>query len=1077
VPGTGQIDPPQAAADVHRRTAEADAREADSLARLLLETAEGCALFAVTPEGHVCLWSRAAECLTGWTSHDILGRSLTVLHPREGDAPPDAELRRAEAQGRSEEVGWWQRRDGSRFQAEESFTALCNEEGRLLGFAVCLSPVEGSRAIERELQLQREREARRRATAAEQRGNDLLERIADAFLALDRQWRFTYVNRKTEEMAQRGPGQLLGRSIWEEFPMLREMGMEAELRRAMAEQRPLHFEQYLPRSRAWLAVHAYPSEEGLSVFLRDISERKQAEEERRESERFLKATLDALSAHLAILDEAGRILATNAVWRRFCQDNAGTPERTGVGVSYLEVCDRAAAAGNESGAEVARGLREVLSGARASFALEYPCHSPTERRWFALRATRFTGPGPTRVVVAHERITERMLALEALRQSEARFRAIFEHAGIGIVVLDAGGHLLEANRALRMMMGYAEEELLGRLPHEFAWPEDQTEEDTRLFEETLAGRRERYQLERRFRRKDGQLIWCRFTLTPLCAEDGLPLYAVGMVEDITARKREHATALRLGREEAARAEAEATRERIAIILESITDPFLALDREGRFTFLNRRAAEVLGVPREALLGRRWEEALPRLGDTRLAREIARTTASREPVSFEEFLSPLHACFEAHLSPSGEGLSVYLRDISERKRVEDAQHFLAEASRVLVSSLEYEPLLRSLVRLVVPRMADYCVVFLSEGEELRAVAMAHRDPTQEPLMEGLERLRFKTAPARMGLQHVVHTGHSELIPLVTPEWLRAAELDPELLRVVEVLGPRSLMLVPLVARGRILGVMTLGAQEPGRYGDFELSIAEDLAGRAALAIDNARLYRESQLASRMRDEVLAIVSHDLRNPLNTIQLSAGLLRQKLCPSEGMPGHKQVDIIERSSQRAVRLIGDLLEVGKIQAGRLKVERGPQEARRLVLEAAELHKGLAEARGLRLTCDLPRALPEVLADRERVQQVLSNLIGNAIKATAAGGCITLGGRVHAEGVRLWVEDTGKGIPAEHLPRLFDWLWQPQGTKEGAGLGLYISKGIIEAHGGRIWVESQPGRGSTFSFTLPRTPGRPAR
>jgi signal transduction histidine kinase len=220
---------------------------------------------------------------------------------------------------------------------------------------------------------------------------------------------------------------------------------------------------------------------------------------------------------------------------------------------------------------------------------------------------------------------------------------------------------------------------------------------------------------------------------------------------------------------------------------------------------------------------------------------------------------------------------------------------------------------------------------------------------------------------------------------------------------------------------------------------------------------------------MRDEVLAIVSHDLRNPLNTIKLSAGLLRQKLCPSEGMPGHKQVDIIERSSQRAVRLIQDLLEVGKIQSQRLQVERGRQDTARLVTEAAELHRGLAEAQGLRLTSELPALLPAVLADRERVQQVFSNLIGNAIKATAAGGHIALGARVEGGSVRFWVEDTGKGIPAEHLPRLFDWLWQAQGTKEGAGLGLYITKGIVEAHGGRIWVESQPGHGSTFTFTLP--------
>jgi signal transduction histidine kinase len=211
---------------------------------------------------------------------------------------------------------------------------------------------------------------------------------------------------------------------------------------------------------------------------------------------------------------------------------------------------------------------------------------------------------------------------------------------------------------------------------------------------------------------------------------------------------------------------------------------------------------------------------------------------------------------------------------------------------------------------------------------------------------------------------------------------------------------------------------------------------------------------------------------LRNPLNTIQLSAGLLRQKVCPGQESPGYKQVDIIQRSSQRAVRLIQDLLEVGKIQAGRLRLERARHEAARLVDEAVELHRGLAEERGLKLECGVEGALPAVLADRERVQQVLSNLIGNAMKATAPGGRIVLGARTERGLVRFWVTDTGKGIAAGHLPYLFDWLWQAKDSKEGAGLGLYITKGIVEAHGGRIQVESEPGRGSTFTFTLPVAP-----
>jgi signal transduction histidine kinase len=325
---------------------------------------------------------------------------------------------------------------------------------------------------------------------------------------------------------------------------------------------------------------------------------------------------------------------------------------------------------------------------------------------------------------------------------------------------------------------------------------------------------------------------------------------------------------------------------------------------------------------------------------------------------------------------------------------------------------------------------------------------------------------------VGVQGVLSSGEAELVPEVTDAWLRAASEDEAHYTTLCKLEPRSMMIVPLVARGRTLGAITFasGTESGRRYGPADLALAEGLAARAALTIDNARLYTQSQQAAQARDEVLAVVSHDLRNPLNVIALGATYLLKHLPNSpEATSWRKQGELIRRSADRAVHLIQDLLDVTRLEVGRLGVERKPESVTRLLDDVIELHRSLAESRGLRLEREEVSELPEVLADRSRVLQVFSNLIGNALRFTPEGGRITV--RAWREGsmVGFAVSDTGKGIAPEHLPHLFERYWQGKGAREGAGLGLPIAKGIVEAHGGHIQVESHLGTGSTFFFTLP--------
>jgi signal transduction histidine kinase len=249
------------------------------------------------------------------------------------------------------------------------------------------------------------------------------------------------------------------------------------------------------------------------------------------------------------------------------------------------------------------------------------------------------------------------------------------------------------------------------------------------------------------------------------------------------------------------------------------------------------------------------------------------------------------------------------------------------------------------------------------------------------------------------------------------------------------------------------------------------LGEALATRAAVAIENGRLYHESVRATRLRDEVLAIVAHDLRNPLSAILMQAEAMRRR----DREPGRgdgRPAETILKAGDRMQHLIRDLLDVSLVEAGTLGLERAPLAVRELVTETVESERVLASNASLDLRVDVEPALPDVWADRHRLQQLLENLIGNAIKFTPAGGRVTVGAGRRPGEVLFWVSDTGCGIGAESLPHVFDRFWHVRReARAGAGLGLAIARGIAEAHGGRMWVESTLGKRSIFFFTIPDT------
>jgi PAS domain S-box-containing protein len=397
-----------------------------------------------------------------------------------------------------------------------------------------------------------------------------------------------------------------------------------------------------------------------------------------------------------------------------------------------------------------------------------------------------------------------------------------------------------------------------------------------------------------------------------------------------------------------------------------------------------------------------------------------------------------------------------------------QRFLAEATKVLGSSLDYLQTLEKLAQLVVPHLADWCLVDIVEENGPRRLAVVHRDPAKLELAREWARKYPPDWSEPRGSARVLRTGQPEMFHEITEELLIAAARDPEQLAPLRALGLASAIVVPLVGREGTLGALTLLTSESGRhYQDSDLEVAVELGRRAGVAIEHARLYRDARDAVRLREQILAIVSHDLRNPLGTIDLTASLVAED--PSLDPELRRRLDIVRRSAGRMQRMIGDLLDLARAQSATFKLDRKPEDADEMLNGIVEINLPIARDKGITLTKDSNVRGVVVDCDCDRIDQVFGNLLGNAIKFCSKGDTISLGATREGDFVRYVVADTGPGIPAAELPHVFDPYWSSRvRAKEGLGLGLYIAKGIVEAHGGEMWAESAPGAGATFVVRL---------
>jgi signal transduction histidine kinase/CheY-like chemotaxis protein len=370
---------------------------------------------------------------------------------------------------------------------------------------------------------------------------------------------------------------------------------------------------------------------------------------------------------------------------------------------------------------------------------------------------------------------------------------------------------------------------------------------------------------------------------------------------------------------------------------------------------------------------------------------------------------------------------------------------------------------------VPALADLLKIdLLTEGNRIeRVLVLFADDQKQQALAEKMK--QFYPRPGWTTVQaRVIQSGQPMLladIPDVLRDRMAHDELHASLLRAA---GVRSMMVVPLKVRGRTFGAMTFAAAESGRrYSVSNFLLAETVAGRVSATIENARLFAERKKAISARDAILAVVSHDLRNSLNVIQLKSYVMLQSPEAQIRTDGA----FIQRRADEMGRLIQDLLDISSMEAGQLRLEKSRQAVSLIVKKVIEVFEFKAQQKSLRLESQFAaKDELEAECDPYRVHQVLANLIDNAIKFTPAGGAIIVSVAPGAGEVCFSVADSGAGIPEADLVHVFDRFWSASKPgRRGTGLGLSIAKGLVESQGGRIWAESQVGVGSTFFFTLP--------
>lgn len=742
--------------------------------------------------------------------------------------------------------------------------------------------------------------------------------------------------------------------------------------------------------------------------------------------------------------------------------------------------------GESSKAEVNRLLeRTFSSSARQSCDVELEIKGQ-RRRDVAIGAT-LSPDGRECLVVAVD-LTDRKAAEDALLASETRVRLLVEAVkDYAIISLDPGGRIESWNAGAQALYGYVPDEIIGQHVSVFYSSEERARGKPEL-ELQVAVAEGRFEEEGWRFRKDGSSFWANAVTTPVRDAKGNVVSFAKVTRDLSERREA---------------------ERRYQLVESAPDAIILVDNDGRIVHANPQTSALFGYARDELIGRSHDDLVPER--LRLAHGVDRAVFAAAPAvrlmanaasrvvglrkDGTEF--PAEVSLSTQQGSEGTLFIAFIRDVTELRRlqreearVSDRVARLHAIAAALGASVDVAEVAATIVTAGLEAVGADDGAFartVDSGRELELFGdtgpSAHIASSVAALQAAGSRAEIGDGRARVAIDAPAPL--CEVVRSRAPSWLHdPSEIGvrfPEIAAAVASTACRSMACLPLISRGEIIGALRLSFSKEHAFDSDERAFLTSFASHCALALDRAQLYEEA-LASRdqaeraasMRDEFLAIVAHDLGNPLNVIGLWARLIVETAPGgAEGEQARTGAERIQNTVKRMAELIHDLGDVTSIEAGRLRIRREDRDVKTLVTEIVEAMAPLAAEKGLALRATVPSL--HLSCDPTRVRQALGNLVANAIKFTPKGGAVTVEAARSGGEIRVNVSDTGPGIPEEARARVFDRYWRgrERDLTKGVGLGLFIAKSIVDGHGGKIWVERAATGGSMFCFTLPLSGG----
>jgi PAS domain S-box-containing protein len=782
--------------------------------------------------------------------------------------------------------------------------------------------------------------------------------------------------------------------------------------------------------RRWLEVHAAPLRDdsgAISAMLgitRDITERKRAEETAREAALFATSTIDALAAHICVLNGAGEILATNRAWGEFARLNPPVSVSTGVRANYLSVCDAVKGIHSVSASTFATGIRAVLQGERERFEMEYSCHSPNERRWFIGRVTRFPGQGPPRVVVAHENITTRRLAEEALRTSEERLRIVTENARIGLVMVTRERRYRFANQAYADILGLPSADIIGLRVADVLSELYEGQISPRL-DRAFSGERVSYELRKTS--PSGERHYAvYYEPTTL---DGAVAFVVVVITEVTEQKKI----------EAALRERE---EQLRLFVDHSPAAMAMFDREMKYLVVSRSWIEGYRLRDQSIIGRshyevfpdmswRWMQIHQRclLGAVERCDEdaFARADGTVEWLRWE--VRPWRQADGAI-----GGIIIFTEDITQRKRAQEGRK-------------ESEQLLRQVVENI------HEVFWMTD---LAKQKMVYISP-------GYEKIWGRTCED-------LYVSPGDWIAAIHPEDRDRVVLAAQTRQTAGTYDEEYRIVRP---DGEIRWIRDRAFPVRDESGEIYrvAGVAEDVTEQKSIEEQFLRAQRMESIGT-----LAGGIAHDLNNVLGPIIMSVDLLQLNL-PDPA--SSELLDIVATSARRGASMVSQVLSFARGVGG----QRVELQARHVI---RDVEKIACETfpKQIEVRTKFPLDLWTVIGDPTQLHQVLLNLCVNARDAMPEGGVLELtaenitidahyaslsGEARPGPYVLISVEDTGTGIPPKVLGKIFDPFFTTKDIGKGTGLGLSTSLAIVKSHGGFIQVKSRPGGGTKFHIYLP--------